>query len=225
MIFSDRRKRHLCLKKETWLLKKMSQKRKNSSTLPSWLRKMIRKQVHQPLRYRLQTIPDLSRDECKITIDKMSNELYNLHVSLKSLTKENSRLKRTIESTSGRNYWLENELVVMERLKTKNQDSREELVRSLQREKSLSEKLRKEHDVIKSWNNSSWITRASIENKIKEAIFDPKSSKEKKPVEEKQSTDNYLSTGNYDNDYPSVKKNLTDDNYLLNKKKPSNKTI
>ena len=32
-------------------------------------------------------ISNLSRDECKITIDEMSNELYNLHVSLKSLTK------------------------------------------------------------------------------------------------------------------------------------------
>ena len=40
----------------------------------------------------------------------------------------------------------------MERLKIENQDSREELVRSLQREKSLNEELRKEQDVIKSWN-------------------------------------------------------------------------
>ena len=55
----------------------------------------------------------------------------------------------------------------MERLKTENQDSREELVRSLQREKSLSEELRKEQDVIKSWNNSSRITRAAIENRIR----------------------------------------------------------
>ena len=68
----------------------------------------------------------------------MSNELYNLHVSLKSLTKENSRLKGNIEFISERNSWLKNELVVMERLKTENQDLREELVRSLQREKSLS---------------------------------------------------------------------------------------
>ena len=50
----------------------------------------------------------------------MSNKLYNLHVSLKSLTKENSRLKGTRESISERNSWLENELVVMERLKTEN---------------------------------------------------------------------------------------------------------
>ena len=33
-----------------------------------------------------------------------------------------------------------------------------------------------------------------------------------------------MSTDNSDNDYPSVKKNSTDDNYLLNKKNPSNKT-
>ena len=33
-------------------------------------------------------ISDLSRDKCKITIDEMSNELYNLHVSLKSLTRK-----------------------------------------------------------------------------------------------------------------------------------------
>ena len=34
-----------------------------------------------------------------------------------------------------------------------------------------------------------------------------------------------MSTDNSDNDYPPVKKNLTDDNYMLNKKKPTNKTI
>ena len=113
----------------------------------------------------------------------------------------------------------------MERLKTEIQDSREELVRSLQRDKSLREELRKEHEVIKSWNNSSRITRAAIENMIKETFLDLKSSKEKKPVEGNQSTDNYLSTDNSDNDYPSVKKNSNDDNYMLNKKKTSNKLI
>ena len=49
----------------------------------------------------------LTRYECKITIDEMLNELYNLHVSLKSLTKENSRLKISINTLSERNSWLE----------------------------------------------------------------------------------------------------------------------
>ena len=60
--------------------------------------------------YRVLTtnISNLSRDECKITIDEISNELYNLNVSLKSLTKESSRLNGTIESISERNSWLMN---------------------------------------------------------------------------------------------------------------------
>ena len=62
----------------------------------------------------------------------------------------------------------------MERLKIENQYSKNELVRSLQREESLSEELKKEHDVIKSWNNSSRITRAIIGNRIKETFLDPK---------------------------------------------------
>ena len=166
-----------------------------------------------------------SKDECKITINEMSNELYNLHVSLKSLTKENSRLKATIESLSKRNSWLENEAVTLERLKVENLDSKNELVRNLQKMDSLKEELKKEQDVIKSWNNSSRITRAVIENRIKETVLDPKNSKEKKQVEGKQSSDNYLSTDNSDNDYLSVKKNLNDNIYLLNKKNPTNKTI
>ena len=32
-------------------------------------------------------ITELSKDDCKIAIDDMSNELYNLHIFLKSLTK------------------------------------------------------------------------------------------------------------------------------------------
>lgn len=37
------------------------------------------------------------------TIDEMSNELYNLHVSLESLTKENSRIKNTNDVLIQRN--------------------------------------------------------------------------------------------------------------------------
>ena len=42
-------------------------------------------------------IPDLSRDECKITIDKMSNKLYNLHLSLKSLTERHIEVQYVLE--------------------------------------------------------------------------------------------------------------------------------
>ena len=154
----------------------------------------------------------------------MSNELYNLHVPLKSLTKENSRLKGTIESLSERNSQLESELVVLERLKTENSDSKKELVRSLQREESLKEELKKEHEVIKSWNNSSRIARSVIENRIKKTFLDPNGSKEKK--QENPSTNNFPSTNNSDNDYSLSKKNSTDNNYMSKKKKmPTAKII
>ena len=55
-------------------------------------------------RYHVLTtnLSDLTRDECKITIDEMSNKLYNLYVYLKSLTKENSGLKTSIDTLSER---------------------------------------------------------------------------------------------------------------------------
>ena len=61
---------------------------------------------------------------------------------------ENSRLKGIIESIFERNSSLENELVTMERLKIENRDSKNEFVKSLQGEESLSEELKKEQDVI-----------------------------------------------------------------------------
>ena len=81
----------------------------------------------------LTNISDLTRDECKITIDEISNELYNLHVSLKSLTKENSRLKGTLESLSERNSQLESELVVLERLKSETQIQRKNFLEVFKR--------------------------------------------------------------------------------------------
>ena len=76
----------------------------------------------------------------------------------------------------------------MERLRIECQDSKNELVNSLKREESLREEMIKEHDVIKSWNNSTRVTRAIIENRINETFIDPSSSQEKKPVKENQST-------------------------------------
>ena len=40
-------------------------------------------------------ILDLFKEECKLSIDDMFNELYNLHISIKSLIKENARIKGT----------------------------------------------------------------------------------------------------------------------------------
>ena len=58
-------------------------------------------------------LSDLSKEECKSAVDEISNELYNLHVSLKSLTRENDRIKNTNELLLERNALLEKELLTL----------------------------------------------------------------------------------------------------------------
>ena len=52
-------------------------------------------------------LSDISKEECKSAVDDISNELYNLHVSLKSLTRENARIKNTNDLLLDRNALLE----------------------------------------------------------------------------------------------------------------------
>ena len=79
---------------------------------------------------------DLSKEECKYAIDKISNELYNLHISLKSLTRENTRIKNTNDLLLERNALLENELLTLEKCKKECQIAKDELILSLKREEN-----------------------------------------------------------------------------------------
>ena len=51
-------------------------------------------------------LSDLSKEECKYAIDEISNELYNFHIPLKSLTRENARIKSTNDLLLERNALL-----------------------------------------------------------------------------------------------------------------------
>ena len=73
-------------------------------------------------------ILDLSKDECKFAIDDISNELYNLHITLKSLTKENARIKGTNDLFLERNVILENDILSLEICKKKCQIAKDELI-------------------------------------------------------------------------------------------------
>ena len=68
------------------------------------------------LRVLTSNLFDLSMEECKSVVDEISNELYNLHVSLKSLTRENARIKNTNDLLLERNALLENELLTLEKM-------------------------------------------------------------------------------------------------------------
>ena len=64
----------------------------------------------------------------------MSNELYNLHISLKLLIKENTTIKDTNDLLLKRNALLENELLLLEKCKKECQIAKDELILSLKRE-------------------------------------------------------------------------------------------
>ena len=73
-------------------------------------------------------LSDLSKEECKYDIDEISNELYNLHISLKSLTRENAKIKSTNDLLLERNTLLENELLTIENCKKECQIIKDELM-------------------------------------------------------------------------------------------------
>ncbi|XP_063945970.1 uncharacterized protein LOC135151450 [Daucus carota subsp. sativus] len=89
---------------------------------------------------------DLSKSECKKIIDDMSNEIYNLRVSLKSLTKENVRIKGTNDLLTERNGKLETELIQMDKIKKSSELAKDELLAILKREEILKKQLEREQD-------------------------------------------------------------------------------
>ena len=70
----------------------------------------------------------------QICFDKISNELYNLHISLKSLIRKNARIKNTNDLLIERNALLENELLTLEKCKKECQIAKDELILTLKRE-------------------------------------------------------------------------------------------
>ncbi|KAL8126292.1 hypothetical protein AgCh_013542 [Apium graveolens] len=64
-------------------------------------------------------LSQLSKNECNEAINDMSNELYHLRVSLKSLAKENTRIKENNVFLSDRNVVLEDQVIELEKIKLK----------------------------------------------------------------------------------------------------------
>ena len=64
-------------------------------------------------------LSQLSKHECNEAINDISNELYHLRVSLKSLAKENTRIKENNVFLSDRNAVLENQVIELEKIKLK----------------------------------------------------------------------------------------------------------
>ena len=84
----------------------------------------------------------------------MSTELYHLRVTLKSLTKENAKIKENNLFLSERNNVLESQFVEFEKLKIECKIAKEELTESLKKEEILKKQLEREQEVIKAWKTS-----------------------------------------------------------------------
>ena len=84
----------------------------------------------------------------------MSTELYHLRVSLKSLTKENNRIKENNLFLSDINAVLEGKLIELEKIKIQCTTVENELAESVKKVEILSKQLEREQEVIKAWKTS-----------------------------------------------------------------------
>ena len=81
-----------------------------------------------------------------------------MHISLKSLTRENTRIKNPNDLLLERNALLENEIVTLEKCKKECQIDKDELILSLKREGTTKKHLAKELEVISKWNKSAKVS-------------------------------------------------------------------
>ncbi|MGI4673473.1 hypothetical protein ACR2XN_28820, partial [Klebsiella pneumoniae] len=84
----------------------------------------------------------------------MSTELYHLHVTLKSLTKENARIRAANVLLTERNALLETQFLDFERIKLDCQIAKDDLEAVLKREDGIKKQLDKELETMAKWVDS-----------------------------------------------------------------------
>ncbi|KAK1387194.1 hypothetical protein POM88_015372 [Heracleum sosnowskyi] len=102
----------------------------------------------------ITNLSELSKEECDSAVNEMSTVLYNLRVTLKSLTKENSRIKETNLLLSDRNAMLEAQLIEFEKMRCVSRNAKKELENVLEREEILKTQLEIEQSVIAKWKDA-----------------------------------------------------------------------
>ena len=165
---------------------------------------------------------ELSKIECKQIIDDMSNEIYNLRTSLKSLTKESLRIKKTNELLTERNNFLESELLQLETFKKESRVAKDELVVALKEKEIFKKQLEREQEIMARWKNSRDVVSNMHATKIIEekCISDWSSIKEELEKEGDQGSAADQST---DNDHQLKNSSSTDENYQLRSQKLAKK--
>ena len=95
MIFSDLRKKPLSQKKKDWTAAGENSDEEEFINLALIATSKEEEASSTCSHVFTSNLYELSKEECKSSIDEISNELYNLHIFLKSLTRENAKIKST----------------------------------------------------------------------------------------------------------------------------------
>ncbi|XP_063942640.1 uncharacterized protein LOC135150307 [Daucus carota subsp. sativus] len=161
---------------------------------------------------------DLTKSECKQIIDDMSNEIYNLRVSLKSLTKENVRIKGTNDLLAEKNGKLETELIQMDKFKKASELAKDELLAVLKREEILKKQLEREQEIIAKWKDSRNVLENMCSTQVLEETCKSAWRKNKKMLDEfdllVDSDHPLIDSQSMDESYPSKNQTAVDENKL-----------
>lgn len=161
---------------------------------------------------------DLTKSECKQIIDDMSNEIYNLRVSLKSLTKENVRIKGTNDLLAKKNGKLETELIQMDKFKKASELAKDELLAVLKREEILKKQLEREQEIIAKWKDSRNVLENMCSTQVLEETCKSARRKNKKLLDESDllvdSDHPLIDSQSMDESYPSKNQTAVDENKL-----------
>ncbi|GBC54548.2 interaptin-like [Rhizophagus irregularis DAOM 181602=DAOM 197198] len=165
---------------------------------------------------------ELTKDECNATINEMSTELYHLHVSLKSLTKENSRIKEANTFLSDRNSALEAQFIEFEKLKIECQTAKDDLLVVLKREEIIRKQLDKEQEIIAKWKSGRDVSTNIINMQGRETFVENEWKRNKKVLEISEISS---SDENTDDDHQLKSKASTDESHQLNKNSSVDKKV
>lgn len=144
-------------------------------------------------------LTELSKEECNSTINDMSTKLYHLRVILKSLTKENTRIKDANLFLSDRNAVLETQFIEFEKMRLECHIAKDEL-------------LAKELKTIARWNDSKNIATNIIKVQGMDTFYKGSVKKEKEKLDIEDLGADYAST---DNDHPLIGDSSTDETHPL----------
>ncbi|KAK1369557.1 hypothetical protein POM88_035649 [Heracleum sosnowskyi] len=126
---------------------------------------------------------EIYTEECNGAINDMSTELYHIRISLKSLTKENTRIKDANQFLSDMNVVLETQFIKFEKMRLECQVAKDDLLTVLKREEILKAQLAKEQETIATWIDSRSVATNIIKAQGVDTFYKESIGKDKEKLD------------------------------------------